>query len=110
MRDCFFPNVPKGAVVCLAFCEAKSPESVRHRVFFESSSAWQPVLMTEKQKHSKQTHEGEHADEMGAEQRPLGVPGHLGKAAVSPPPLKHGVRVQGRSGGRRQRVAWLLLS
>lgn len=94
MRDCFFPNVPKRAVVCLTFCGTKSSESVGHRVFFESSSAWQPVMMIEKQEHGKKKHEGKEPDEMGAEQGPLGIPAQLGKATVSSPPLKHVVNIQ----------------
>lgn len=89
LRDCFFPNVPKRAVVCLTFCRTKSTESVCHRVFFESSSAWQPVMVVETQKHSEQKDQRKNGSEAGPEQRPLGAPAHLCKAAVSSPPLKH---------------------
>lgn len=34
LRDCFFPDVPQRAVVCLAFRGTKSSEGVDHRVLF----------------------------------------------------------------------------
>lgn len=48
--------------------------------------------MTEEQERGKEKHQGEGADEMGPEQRPLGP------AAVAPPPLQHGADAQGWEG------------
>lgn len=81
-------------MVCLAFCRSKSSYSVSHGIFFESSPAWQPVVMIKEQKHSKKKYERHQANKMGAEQRPFGIPGHLCKAAVPSSPLKHVVRIQ----------------
>lgn len=76
-------------MVGLAFCRSKSSYGVSHGVFSESSLAWQPVVMVKEQKHGKKKHQRDQANEMGAKQRPFGIPGHLCQAAVSSSPLKH---------------------
>lgn len=45
--------------------------------------------MVKEQKHGKKKHQRDQANEMGAKQRPFGIPGHLCQAAVSSSPLKH---------------------
>lgn len=94
LRHSISPHAPQRAVVGLTFCRSKSSDGVRHGVFSESSLAWQPVVMVKEQKHGKKKHQRDQANEMGAKQRPFGIPGHLCQAAVSSSPLKHVVRIQ----------------